>query len=484
MIKKLLFSILLFISLTSPAWCVTYHYVYPGLETGSNDGSDWTNAWKTFAGISWATLQTDAAEQPVYLYIKKGITTSTSLSVGGSGSSDTNRIIITVDPLDTGANPIFQNGDRPIKTNNYDYITISYMTVTGTSTINNAVEVGDGSNYVTIDHILIHDVNTNAIKISGSTNAYTVISNCTIYNIGPSESNTYDGIGGGGTNTSILNNVVYNVCEDSIETGGNNILVDGNEVYNTGWGGAACEASHPDAIVVGAGTNQTIRNNYIYDTYSQGLYIDIIGASTLTGTTLIYNNVFNNVHGGNGAMTIHEDPGECNSVVKIYNNTFYDNPNGTIALYNPKHCTSIDIKNNLMYGNGGGMYIGTDAAPLTTSDYNFLQTSSVWSGTAYSSLLTWQAASGQDTNSEWGTNPLWSNPANGDFTLQFSSPAKNVGVSLVGVFTTDKVGISRPQGAAWDIGAYEYVSSGGAILNPSGAPANLGADGGVVTLGP
>jgi hypothetical protein len=59
----------------------------------------------------------------------------------------------------------------------------------------------------------------------------------------------------------------------------------------------------------------------------------------------------------------------------------------------------------------------------------------------------------------WGThnlnaNPLFVNPAAGDYHLTAHSPAINAGTN-VGV-AADLDGIARPQGAGFDIGAYEY----------------------------
>jgi hypothetical protein len=48
-------------------------------------------------------------------------------------------------------------------------------------------------------------------------------------------------------------------------------------------------------------------------------------------------------------------------------------------------------------------------------------------------------------------------PATWNFHLQSTSPAIGAGAVLSSLFTTDKNGVAR--GAAWDIGAYEYVSS-------------------------
>jgi len=45
-----------------------------------------------------------------------------------------------------------------------------------------------------------------------------------------------------------------------------------------------------------------------------------------------------------------------------------------------------------------------------------------------------------------------------NFKLQIGSDAIDAGTDLSFTgFSTDKDGISRPQGVAWDIGAYEYV---------------------------
>jgi hypothetical protein len=40
--------------------------------------------------------------------------------------------------------------------------------------------------------------------------------------------------------------------------------------------------------------------------------------------------------------------------------------------------------------------------------------------------------------------------------LQKLSPAINRGADLSSLFINDKFGTLRPQGQAWDIGAYEY----------------------------
>jgi hypothetical protein len=51
-------------------------------------------------------------------------------------------------------------------------------------------------------------------------------------------------------------------------------------------------------------------------------------------------------------------------------------------------------------------------------------------------------------------NPLLVNPGSFDFHLQATSPAINAGATIASV-TVDHEGTNRPQGGAYDIGAYE-----------------------------
>ena len=57
------------------------------------------------------------------------------------------------------------------------------------------------------------------------------------------------------------------------------------------------------------------------------------------------------------------------------------------------------------------------------------------------------------------SDPKLKDPANGDFTIGFDSPAVDKGQARTG-YAIDFVGTERPQGDAWDIGAYEYAPSG------------------------
>lgn len=153
---------------------------------------------------------------------------------------------------------------------------------------------------------------------------------------------------------------------------------------------------------------------------------------------------------GNG-IQLYETPNNCivrNSVAygntdngifvagsghKIFNNTIYGNSQR--GIWNAG--ANTQIKNNIVFGNA------------------VAQISDDGSGTSLSNNLT--------------TDPKFVNAAAKNFQLQSTSPAVNAGVNLAEV-TIDFNGVTRPQGGAYDIGAYEYVAGGGS--QPS-APSNL-----------
>ena len=54
------------------------------------------------------------------------------------------------------------------------------------------------------------------------------------------------------------------------------------------------------------------------------------------------------------------------------------------------------------------------------------------------------------------TAAFFVNAAAHDYRVAPGSPAIEAGVSITSV-AKDRIGVSRPQGAYWDVGAYEYV---------------------------
>src|SRR5262249_5336155 len=75
-------------------------------------------------------------------------------------------------------------------------------------------------------------------------------------------------------------------------------------------------------------------------------------------------------------------------------------------------------------------------------------------------------AGGTFTNNKINTNPLFVNTATFDYHLQTGSPAIDAGLTLTMV-SNDFEGHSRPQGPAFDIGAYEVPVAGSNKITPA-----------------
>jgi hypothetical protein len=135
--------------------------------------------------------------------------------------------------------------------------------------------------------------------------------------------------------------------------------------------------------------------------------------------------VDNIVDGGGDAIGIFIYSGSDG--IKIYNSNIY-NVDGS-AIFAWTGAVNAEVKNTITYGNNSNAITNASGGAAPTSSTNLL-----------------------------GTNPVWANPAAGDFTISASSPAYQTGATLASV-TIDYAGISRPQDGLYEIGAYE--SGGG-----------------------
>jgi hypothetical protein len=117
--------------------------------------------------------------------------------------------------------------------------------------------------------------------------------------------------------------------------------------------------------------------------------------------------------------------------------------------------TNGTFKNNIVFGNGaaGDLQITWADSSGMTSDYNLLAPAG-------------GQAEGSHSIVQSGTSGIVVNAAGGDFHLTSTSPAKDRGIDLsvpgnllggarATSFNWDFDRVIRPQGTAWDIGAYE-----------------------------
>lgn len=167
----------------------------------------------------------------------------------------------------------------------------------------------------------------------------------------------------------------------------------------------------------------------------------------------------------------------------VVNNTAYDADAFVNILYSPP---STEIYNNIFstrYGTSAYDILVENTGSTTYLDNNIIYGPSVrisWNGATYSGLAAFQSATGKCASCV-NSDPNFVNATSGNFSIQSPSPAIDKG-SLQSVYATfrsrygidiseDTLGAPRPQGAAWDIGAYEY-NSGVALRTPN-PPYNL-----------
>jgi hypothetical protein len=230
----------------------------------------------------------------------------------------------------------------------------------------------------------------------------------------------------------------------------------GNEVFGIQPKGCA------DAPIRISGIDAFVANNFVHDINpgeNRGCGISIIDdypsePSTGGKRAIVVNNIIADVRGV-GIRVLDADD------VKVLNNVVYNifpEPGCTtydcladsmgIIVQNWQGSTeNIEIKNNIVYQvpYGIGRYEWSRDYPVSiSSDYNIVYGASL------------ESFHGIPQNShDLVSNPEFVNPENGNFHLQSYSPAIDAGTTLSDV-TIDFEGTPRPQGAGYDIGAYEF----------------------------
>jgi concanavalin A-like lectin/glucanase superfamily protein/chitobiase/beta-hexosaminidase-like protein/parallel beta helix pectate lyase-like protein/uncharacterized protein DUF6298/collagenase-like protein with putative collagen-binding domain/uncharacterized protein DUF1565 len=185
-------------------------------------------------------------------------------------------------------------------------------------------------------------------------------------------------------------------------------LVDRCEIYNNvGYGihvynGTPSEQANNNIL-----RGNIIHNNALVDVSSAGIILSS-GSGNLAYNNIVWNNSY-------GITVSYRS---TNS--KVYNNVLYANTYYGIDVGGGS--TDAVVKNNIVYQNG---YTITDAGSRTVMSNNLT------------------------------TDPRFVNPSANDFRVQTGSAAIDAGVAVAEV-TGDFNDVARPQGLAYDIGAYEF----------------------------
>lgn len=256
---------------------------------------------------------------------------------------------------------------------------------------------------------------------------------------------------------TIMNNLIHGFGTSQLHHGmyikGDYHLIDGNIIYdNAGYG----IHMYNDA---GSVKHCIVRNNTCYE---NGVRSANGGAGIIVtqGVSLVYNNVCYNNGGGSNSnsygILVYNVPAGSGAN-KIYNNTLYKNGRGGLGI---QGSDSTILKNNICaYDSVCNLSMLNSTNTILNHNCYYPDGANrfFWNRGVYN-FSGYRLASGQDSSSIC-QEPRFVDTSSYNFHLQATSPAVDRGFTLPEV-PLDKDGITRPQGIAYDIGAYEYVPTG------------------------
>lgn len=305
-----------------------------------------------------------------------------------------------------------------------------------------------------------------------------------------SHNNQSDGITilqGGTGRTIIRNNHIHHNDVDGIKgcPQGGTLIIEGNYIHNQ-----SSTVNHGDGFQLLGCTGLVIVRNNVMHSNTQNFYFDTFSPTPgglRWGDIVMYNNLAYNptYNGGTQADPDCTNPGpngggcfnhlaidnrfnDINSF-RVYENTFAYGVTGSGCA--GMTATTFKVQNFFMRNNV--FYNCTapiDRNAFVNGDIDFNVYWASWSTDVFfgfRNFAEWKTYIGQDANS------LFADPLLVDATYPFRgffdhhltslSPAKDFAAALTSVFgldfAIDKDGVTRPQGLAWDSGAFEFSLS-------------------------
>jgi hypothetical protein len=432
----------------APSPSTNIHYIRVG-ATGNNSGSDWNNAWNSFSSVVWTRGHTYYVADGVYpqnVVISKQESENQWIYVYKATNNDHG--------TDTGWSNTYGDGAAEIQ-GRLD-VGNSYIEIDGRVGSDNSgygfridppgVGTVLGILSLTFDKTYFHLYHTE-IAGSGSPGS------------NPYSNDVENGLYLNGTSARqgihIANNWIHHVNRDGIVLGSSNGLIfEHNRIERTG--------GHADPAVHGQGMDFSVNTINTGLIIRHNKFVDIVGSANISflggsnNTDIhIYGNIFwssdqNKYWSSPGVIwTRSTTPAVTVNGFYVYNNTFHNIKLAQIANDAVNKSNGF-VRNNIWEGS-----TFTGLSPVhrgVTAEYNYYYNNSGTPPIGTTDVL--------------GSASPFLNAANRDYRLLAGSSAIDRGVNLGSNYEVDRNGVLRPQGTAWDMGAYEFETD-----NPYATPA-------------
>ena len=479
-------------------------YVDP-TASGANNGTSWANAWTSFASVTWSSIHAGDT-----LYVSGGSTSQTytapSFTVGASGTASQPLTIrpgadpghdgtVVFDYASLGGSATATGislGSRSNVTITGDVGSVShwqlknlYNTSSGTSS--DGIAGSGGNTGIKVDRMTFVNDN-NPVRFTSTTGI--TISNNSFQQVRGDAAIAMAGSSGGFDSSRIFGNYIERECTPnggvptSLCPGPDGVQVgSGVSIYSNQFKqittGVTTSTQHPDGIQA-QGDNLKIYGNTFTNVGDSDIDFDTFADGT-PHDVYVYNNVFritDPIDLYPEYFRLYRSSGVALQSItnfKLVNNDFVDNDYSYRAVRfdtfggNPTG-SGNQIANNIFYNSGNGsasgsvVYIDPSSGFTGSSwalDYNSYYRSAgapyvSFGGTSYTAA-SWVA--GHEPHGRVAapafTSYAYQSPGNDFHLTATDTVAKDTGTALSSLFTTDLDGLSRPQGGAWDLGAYE-----------------------------
>jgi hypothetical protein len=412
--------------------------------SSSGNGSSWSSAWKHFSDINWASIKPGDT-----VYISGGSSSQTydeTFTVGASGSAG-KPITITagVDPGHNGT-----------------------VVIDAQETRANGV-VLNGDNYVDVQHLSVRDATDAGISVKNATGGV-IIEDNGVYSGDPGGGNArgYDVRNSVGTDAVIVRGNSFSTpanttaqTDGAWSSGNNGVVFEYNHfvIANSDTTG------HSDGIQSFQDYNVTIRGNWVEQANNatvnnHGIWLSDVHTG---GVINVYNNVVlaPNLTGDTAAGLYDDSAWTETGTAKFYNNTILGGDRALLFYNTP---STVEAKNNILSPAVGGRFgvaLWNESTPIPGAniDHNLIWApgSNVANVEQQGGTKTWAGwqALGYDAHGV-NADPGFVDAGAYNYALGAQSAAVDHGATLSGIMT-DYAGTSRPQGAGYDIGAYEFI---------------------------